>query len=105
MKNLRSEEYLSISKMFSKKRTSENVIMQNAAALKKTIKTTKKLTKKNSDDSKIKSDNQDKRTQNIVEECINTENVMHIIMNKKMQDVSIEQMLTHSSILLRALYA
>jgi hypothetical protein len=105
MKNLRSEEYLSISKMFSKKRTSENVIMQNAAALKKTVKTTKKLTKKNSDDSKIKSDNQDKRTQNIVEECINTENVMHIIMNKKMQDVSIEQMLTHSSILLRALYA
>ncbi len=105
MKNLRSEEYLLISKMFSKKQTSENVIMQNAAALKKTVKTTKKLTKKNSDDSKIKSDNQDKRTQNIVEECINTENVMHIIMNKKMQGVSIEQMLTHSSILLRALYA
>ena len=31
--------------------------MQNAAAFKKTIKTMKKLMKKNSDDSKIKSDN------------------------------------------------
>ena len=60
------------------------------------IKTTKKLTRKNSDDSKIKSDNRNKRTQNIVEKCINTENVMHIIINQKMWDVSIEQMLTLS---------
>ncbi len=50
----------------------------------------KKSMKKNSDDSKIKSDNWDKRMQNIVEKCINTENVMHIIINQKMQDVSIE---------------
>ncbi len=62
MKNLRSEEYLLISRLFLKKQTSENVIMQNAAALKRTIKTTKKLTEKNSDDSKIESDNRDKRT-------------------------------------------
>jgi len=62
MKNLRSEKYLLISRMFLKKQTSENVIMQNAAAFKKMIKTTKKLTRKNSDDSKIESDNQDKRT-------------------------------------------
>ncbi len=105
IKNLRSEEYLSISRKFSKKRTSENVIMQNAAAFKKTIKTTKKSTRKNSDDSKIESDNWDKRTQNIVEKCIDTKDVMHIIVNQKMQEVSIEQMLTHSSILLQALYA
>jgi len=84
MKNLRSEKYLLISRMFLKKQTSENVIMQNAAAFKKMIKTTKKLTRKNSDDSKIESDNQDKRTQNIVEKHINTENMMHIIMNQKM---------------------
>ncbi len=90
MKNLCSEEYLSISRMFSKKWTSENMIMQNAAVLKKMIKTMKKSMKKNSDDSKIKSDNWDKRMQNIVEKCINTENVMHIIINQKMQDVSIE---------------
>ncbi len=90
MKNLRSEEYLSISKMFLKKWTSKNVIMQNAAVLERMIKTTKKSTRKNSDDSKIKSDNQNKRTQNIVEKCIDTEDVMHIIMNQKMQDVSIE---------------
>ncbi len=57
MKNLRSEEYLSISRTFLKKQTSENVIMQNAAAFEKTIKTTKKSTRKNSDDSKIESDN------------------------------------------------
>jgi len=62
MKNLRSEEYLLISRLFLKKQTSENVIMQNAAALKRTIKTTKKLTENNSDDSKIESDNRDKRT-------------------------------------------
>jgi len=62
MKNLRSKEYLSISRSFLKKRTSENVIMQNAVALERIIKTTKKLTRKNSDDSKIESDNQDKRT-------------------------------------------
>ncbi len=105
MKYLCSEKYLSISRLFLKKRTSENVIMQNAAALEKTVKTTKKSTRKNSDDSKIKSDNQDKRTQNIVEKCINTEDVMHIIANQKMQDVSIEQMFTHSSILLWTLYA
>ncbi len=105
MKNLHSEEYLSILKSFLKKRTSENVIMQNAAVFEKMIKTTKKSTRKNSDDSKIESDNRDKRTQNIVEKCIDTEDVMHIIVNQKMQDVSIEQMLTHSSILLWALYA
>ncbi len=64
--------------------------MQNAAVFEKTIKTTKKLMKKNSDDSKIKSGNQDKRMQNIVEKCINTEDVMHIIANQKMQDVSIK---------------
>ncbi len=58
--------------------------MQNAAVFEKMIKTTKKLTRKNSDDSKIKSDNRNKRTQNIVEKCINTENVMHIIINQKM---------------------
>jgi len=79
--------------------------MQNAAVFEKTIKTTKKSMKKNSDDSKIESDNRNKRTQNIVEKCINTEDVTHIIVNQKMQDVSIEQMLTHSFILLRALYA
>jgi len=79
--------------------------MQNAAALERMIKTTKKSMRKNSDDSKIESDNRGKRTQNIVEECIDTEDVMHIIANQKMRDVSIEQMLTHSSILLRALYA
>ncbi len=62
MKNLRSEEYLLISRMFLKKWTSENVIMQNAAVFKKMIKTMKKLMRKNSDDSKIKSDNWDKRT-------------------------------------------
>jgi len=105
MKNLCSEEYLLILKSFLKKRTSENVIMQNAAVFEKNVKTTKKSTKKNSNDSKIESDNRDKRTQNIVEECINTEDVMHIIVNQKMQDVSIEQMLTHSSIFLQALYA
>jgi len=105
MKNLCSEEYLLILKSFLKKRTSENVIMQNAAVFEKTVKTTKKLTRKNSDDSKIESDNWNKRTQNIVEEHINTENVMHIIANQKMQDVSIEQMLTHSSILFWAFYA
>ncbi len=104
MKNLCSEEYLLILRLFLKKRTSENVIMQNTAVFEKMIKTTKKSTKKNSDDSKIESDNRDKRTQNIVEKCIDTEDVMHIIANQKMQDVSIEQMLTHSSILLRALY-
>ncbi len=105
MKNLRSEEYLSISKSFLKKWTSKNVIMQNAAALEKTVKTMKKLTRKNSYDSKIKSDNRGKRTQNIVEKCINTEDVTHIIANQNMRDVSIEQMLTHSFILLQALYA
>jgi len=78
--------------------------MQNAAVFERMIKTMKKSTRKNSNDSKIKSDNRDKRTQNIVEKHINTEDVMHIIANQKMQDVSIEQMLTHSSILLRALY-
>ncbi len=62
MKNLRFEEYLLISKTFLKKRTSENVIMQNAAVFEKTIKTTKKSTRKNSDDSKIESNNQDKKT-------------------------------------------
>ncbi len=61
MKNLRSKEYLSISRSFLKKRTSENVIMQNAVALERIIKTMKKSMRKNSDDSKIKSDNQDKR--------------------------------------------
>jgi len=84
MKNLHFEEYLLISKMFLKKWTSENVIMQNAAVFERMIKTMKKLTRKNSDDSKIKSDNWDKRTQNIVEKCINTEDVMHIIANQKM---------------------
>jgi len=64
--------------------------MQNAAALKRMIKTMKKSTRKNSDDSKIESNNRDKRTQNIVEKCIDTEDVTHIIMNQKMQDVSIE---------------
>ncbi len=105
MKNLHFEEYLSISKTFLKKWTSENVIMQNAAAFERTIKTMKKSTRKNSDDSKIKSSNRDKRTQNIVEKCIDTEDVMNIIVNQKMRDVSIEQMLTHSSIFLQALYA
>jgi len=81
------------------------VIMQNAAAFERTIKTMKKSTRKNSDDSKIKSSNRDKRTQNIVEKCIDTEDVMNIIVNQKMRDVSIEQMLTHSSIFLQALYA
>ncbi len=65
MKNLRSEEYLSISRLFLKKWTSENVIMQNAAALKRMIKTMKKSMRKNSDDSKIESNNRDKRTQNV----------------------------------------
>ncbi len=78
--------------------------MQNAAVFERMIKTMKKSTRKNSNDSKIKSDNRNKRTQNIVKKCIDTEDVMHIIANQKMQDVSIEQMLTHSSILLRALY-
>jgi len=78
--------------------------MQNAAVLERTIKTTKKLTRKNLDDSKIESGNRGKRTQNIVEKCIDTEDVMHIIANQKMRGVSIEQMLTHSSILLRTLY-
>ena len=64
--------------------------MQNAAALKRMIKTMKKSMRKNSDDSKIESNNRDKRTQNIVEKCIDTEDVTHIIMNQKMQDVSIE---------------
>ncbi len=104
MKNLHSEEYLLILKSFLKKWTSKNVIMQNAAVFERMIKTMKKSTRKNSNDSKIKSDNRDKRTQNIVKKCIDTEDVMHIIANQKMQDVSIEQMLTHSSILLRALY-
>ncbi len=84
MKNLCSEEYLLISRMFLKKWISKNVIMQNATALKKMIKTTKKSIRKNSNDSKIKSDNWDKRMQNIVKKCINTENVMHIIINQKM---------------------
>ena len=53
MKNLHSEKYLLISRMFLKKWTSKNVIMQNAAVLKKMIKTMKKLTRKNLDDSKI----------------------------------------------------
>ncbi len=57
MKNLHSEEYLLISRMFSKKQTSENVIMQNVAVFKKMIKTMKKLTRKNLNDSKIESDN------------------------------------------------
>ncbi len=57
MKNLHSEKYLSISKTFLKKWINENVIMQNAAVFKKMIKTMKKLMRKNSDDSKIKSDN------------------------------------------------
>ena len=74
--------------------------MQNAAAFERMIKTTKKSMKKNLDDSKIESDNRDKRTQNIVEKCINIKDVMHIIANQKRQDVSIEQMLTHSSIFL-----
>ncbi len=104
MKNLHSEEYLLILKSFLKKWTSKNVIMQNAAVFERMIKTMKKSTRKNSNDSKIKSDNRNKRTQNIVKKCIDTEDVMHIIANQKMQDVSIEQMLTHSSILLRALY-
>jgi len=78
--------------------------MQNAAAFKKTIKTMKKSTRKNSNDSKIKSD-KDKRMQNIVEKCINTEDVIHIIANQKMQNMSIKQMLIHSFILLQALYA
>ncbi len=90
MKNLRSEEYLLISRTFLKKWISKNVIMQNAAVLEKTVKTMKKLMRKNLDDSKIESDNWNKRTQNIVEECINTENMMHIILNQKMQNVSIE---------------
>jgi len=77
------------------------VIIQNAAAFERMIKIMKKSTRKNSDDSKIKSSNRDKRTQNIVEKCIDTEDVMHIIVNQKMRDVSIEQMLTHSFILLR----
>ncbi len=42
--------------------------------------------------------------QNIVKKCINTEDMMHIIMNQKMQDISIEQMFTHSFILLWAFY-
>ncbi len=58
--------------------------MQNAAVLEKTIKTMKKLMRKSSNDSKIKSDNQDRRTQNIVKKCINTEDMMHIIVNQKM---------------------
>ncbi len=58
--------------------------MHNAAVLEKTIKTMKKLMRKSSNDSKIKSDNQDRRTQNIVKKCINTENMMHIIVNQKM---------------------
>ncbi len=62
MKNLRSEEYLSISRSFLKKWISENVIMQNAVALERMIKTMKKSTRKNSDDSKIELDNRDKRT-------------------------------------------
>ncbi len=53
MKNLHSEKYLLISRMFLKKWTSKNVIMQNAAVLKKMIKTMKKLTRKNLDNSKI----------------------------------------------------
>ncbi len=62
IKNLRSEEYLLISRSFLKKWISENVIMQNAVALERMIKTTKKSTRKNSDDSKIELDNRDKRT-------------------------------------------
>jgi hypothetical protein len=66
MKNLHSEDYLLISKMFSKKKTSENVIMQNAIILKRKIKTMKKLMRKNLNDSKIESDNRDKKMQNII---------------------------------------
>ncbi len=90
MKNLHSEEYLLISRMFLKKWISKNVIMQNAAAFERMIKTMKKSMRKNLNDSKIESDNWDKRMQNIVEKCIDTEDVMHIIMNQKMQDMSIE---------------
>ncbi len=79
--------------------------MQNAAAFKRMIKTMKKSMRKNLKDRKIKSDNRDKRMQKIVEKHINTEDVMHIIMNQKMQDVSIEQMLTHLFILLWTFYA
>jgi len=90
MKNLHSEEYLLISRMFLKKWISKNVIMQNAAAFERMIKTMKKSMRKNLNDSKIESDNWDKRMQNIVEKCIDTEDVMHIIVNQKMQDMSIE---------------
>ncbi len=67
-------------------------------------KNNEEVDEKDLDDSKIESGNRGKRTQNIVEKCIDTEDVMHIIANQKMRGVSIEQMLTHSSILLRTLY-
>jgi hypothetical protein len=61
MKNLCSENYLLILKMFSKKRISENVIIQNAIIFKKIIKMKKKLMSKNFSDSKTESDVHNKK--------------------------------------------
>jgi len=90
MKNLHSEDYLLISKMFSKEKTSENVIMQNVIILKKTIKTKKKSMKKNLSDSKTELDVQDKKLQNIIKKCVNIKVFLKTIINQKMCNIFIK---------------
>jgi hypothetical protein len=79
--------------MFLKKKINENVIMQNVIIFKKMIKMKKKSMNKNLSDSKTKSDVQDKRMQNIIKEHVNTEEMLNLLMNLKMQDIIMKQML------------
>jgi hypothetical protein len=104
MKNLCSEDYLLISRMFSKKKINENVTMQNAIISKRMIKMKKKSMSKNLSVSKTESDVQNKKIQNIIKEHVNTEKMLNLLMNLKMQDVIMRQMLELSFALFRSFF-
>jgi hypothetical protein len=93
MKNLCSEDYLLILRMFSKKKINENVTMQNAIISKKSIKMKKKTINKNLSYSKTELNVENKRMQNIIKEHVNTEKMLNILINQKVQDIILRQLL------------
>ncbi len=85
MKNLRSEEYLSILIMISDE-ISEDIAMQNIFILKEAIKMKERTESKNIDD-KMKFIMWIKRLQNTIKERANIKNLLKIMINQKVQSI------------------
>lgn len=102
MKNLRSEEYLSILIMISDE-ISKDIAMQNIFILKEAIKIKERTESKNIDD-KMKFIMWIKRLQNTIKERANIKNLLKIMINQKVQSIFWSQLLKHSFIFFQAFF-